>query len=273
MGGDALWDEPMILITGASGTLGSEICRRLVGQHKVLALDIDEYGLWRLSKELGIKTICDSVTRSLLWETFENDFDIWHVINCAAVKHVFTAEQHPIWASMVNYRCIPNMLSRKWRLTQVSTDKAVVPINRYGMAKMLAEDMVKQSGNVVRLVNIHDSRGCAEEIFREQIAAGGPVIARDPRMRRYFTTVEQAAEDVIAVMEHGNGGVYMPDPGEAVAMDDIIREMIGDREIEVRYAGAGPEEKLVEDILSPYEQFEPVGWSNRIYKVVRNGEK
>ena len=100
----------MILVTGASGTLGSEICRRLVSdQVNVLALDIDEYGLWRLSHELGVKTICDSITRAMLWDWLENNYEIEyvkHVINCAAVKHVFTVEQHSTWAEMVNHKAM-----------------------------------------------------------------------------------------------------------------------------------------------------------------------
>jgi FlaA1/EpsC-like NDP-sugar epimerase len=261
----------MILVTGASGSLGSEICRRLVAWgEKVIALDIDEYGLWNLAHEIKVKTICDSVTRPELWNVFKAMVDITHVINCAAVKHVFTVEQHDEWANLVNYLSLRYMSWHGWKLVHVSTDKAVIPINKYGLSKMIAErTALSQGDTVIRLVNIHNSRGCAEEIFRKQIESGGPVTARDDRMERYYTTVEQAAEDVIAVMQYADAGLYMPDPGEPVKMDDIILDLIGDRKIDILYAGAGPEEKLTEDLKTPYEKFEPVPWSNRIYKVVR----
>jgi FlaA1/EpsC-like NDP-sugar epimerase len=272
----------MILVTGAAGSLGSEICKQLVRDgEKVAALDIDEYGLWLLAHEIDVKTICDSVTRPELWESLRKQ-SITHVINCAAVKHVFTVEQHEEWAHLVNYMSMRYMFHYGWKVVHISTDKAVIPINKYGMSKLNAERTVLSTGGVVvRLVNIHNSRGCAEEIFRQQIEAGGPVTARDERMERYFTTVEQAAADVITIANNATCGLYMPDPGKPVKMDDIIRELIreeydyGDHiedaalHVKIVYAGAGPEEKLIEDVLTPYEKCEPVAWSDRIYKVVR----
>jgi FlaA1/EpsC-like NDP-sugar epimerase len=261
----------MILVTGASGTLGSEICRQLVGRgDEVVALDIDEYGLWNLAQEIKVKTICDSITRPELWSVFKQEKQIKYVINCAAVKHVFTVEQHEEWANLVNYLSLRYMEHYAWKLVHISTDKAVIPINKYGLSKLIAERTALNLGaSIVRLVNIHNSRGCAEEIFERQIDCGGPVTARDERMMRYFTTVDQAAADIIAVMDNGERGIYMPDPGEPVRMDDIIKDIIGGRNIDIVYTGVGPEEKLVEDLKTPYEKFEPVAWSNRIYKVVR----
>lgn len=265
----------MTVVTGASGSLGSEICRQLGGD--IIAVDVDEYGLWRLSNELGVKTMCDSITRDGLWRELET-LDVDTVINCAAVKHVWTSEQHAAWSALVNHASLLHMRG-DWKVVQISTDKAVNPLCEYGVQKLVAErHALNMGGVVVRLVNIHNSRGCAEEVFAKQIADGGPVTARDPKMKRYFITVEQAAADVIEVAKNADSGLYMPDPGEPVKMDDIIYTLIGEWDIldikppgniEVVYTGIQDGEKYVEDILTDYEKVEPVEWSKHIQKVVR----
>ena len=144
---------------------------------------------------------------------------------------------------------------------------------------MHGEQVVKfHGGTVVRLVNIHNSRGCAEEIFAKQISEGGPVTARDKQMARYYTTVEQASKDVIAVADNAGAGLFMPDPGEPIAIDDIIEGEIkkwsygkSHPGIEVVYTGREKGEKLVEDVLADNETTEAVEWSERIQRVVSNG--
>lgn len=274
----------MVLVTGAAGTLGSEICRQLVGEgREVIALDIDEYGLWKLHNVLHLQTMCDSITRVAFWHSIK-DMDIDTVINCAAVKHVWTSQQHAEWAREVNDYALYNMFGRRWKVVQVSTDKAVLPTCEYGLQKLNAERYALRNGGVaIRLVNIHWSRGCAEEIFKEQIARGGPVLARDPRMKRYFTTVEQAAKDVVEVSLFANAGLYMPDAGGPVLIDYIIKELIAvqydywinnpwnadQHKIGIEYTGIQDGEKLIEDLTTPYEKLIPVEWSTRIWEVVR----
>jgi FlaA1/EpsC-like NDP-sugar epimerase len=270
----------MTIVTGAAGTLGSEICRQLGGD--IIAIDVNEYGLWKLSNELDVRVMCDSITREHLWRDLaKRDVDL--VINCAAVKHVVTSQKHPDWANIVNVEALYHIFAyADWKVVHISTDKAVIPTCAYGLQKLNAERYaLNHKGVVVRLVNIHNSSGCAEEIFAKQIAAGGPVTARDPKMKRYYTTVEQAAADVIAIAQNADKGLYMPDPGEPVIIDELIREMIReefsyddditDDELHVKiiHTGIQDGEKYEEDILTDYEKVEPVAWSDRVYKVVR----
>lgn len=253
----------MTLVTGAAGTLGSEICRQI---GKCYAVDVNEIDLYRLSLEIPIIPMCDSITRPYFWNMLR-DMDIDTVINCAAIKHIVTVEAHGAWAWLVNYNSLKDAKG-PWKMVHVSTDKAVYPATRYGRTKQMAEALVlEQGGRVVRLVNIHNSRGCAEEIFSKQIERGGPVTARDSRMKRYFTTVEQAAVDVLYVAENAELGLYIPDAGEPVAIDDIIRDLIGFGQVEVVYTGIQKGEKFIEDLMWEDESIIP--WSERISKVVK----
>ncbi len=273
----------MVLVTGAAGTLGSEICRQLVAKgESVLALDIAEIPLYRLSLELPITPIVDSITRRELWEQLAEEYDIKTVVNTAAVKHVLTVEQWSEWAHLVNADALHYMHSSKWKVVHISTDKACNPSNKYGATKLAAERIaLHREATVVRLVNIHNSNGCAEEIFAKQIAEGGPVTARDKRMARYYTTVEQAATDVIAIADNAGPGLFMPDPGDPILIDDIIRDMIREEfsydddftddelHVKVIYTGRKKGEKLIEDIMTAGESRQAVEWSDRIYEVVR----
>ena len=275
----------MILVTGAAGTLGSQICRQLVARDDVvLGVDVNEIDLYRLSLEIPITPIVDSITRPELWDKLHREYDITTVINCAAVKHVLTVEQHSDWAQIVNHDAVGYMTEKPWKVVHVATDKSVNPSNKYGFTKMKGEQLaLKRNASVIRLVNIHNSRGCAEEIFAKQIAEGGPVTARDKRMKRYYTTVEQAAKDTIAVADNAPPGLFMPDPRDPIALDDIIKTMIdeslipvgppeswGTHGIDIVYTGAKPGEKLIEDVLADNEKQEAVKWSSRISRVIRD---
>ena len=271
----------MILVTGAAGTLGGALCRELTRRNEtVIGLDVNEIDLYRLSQEIPITPIVDSITRPELWDYLQNEYDIKTVYNCAAIKHVATVEQHSQWAELVNAYSIWYMADqvRPWKLVHISTDKAVKPSNKYGVSKLRGEvDALDLSAIVIRLVNIHGSRGCAEEFFAKQIAAGGPVTARDPRMERFYTTLDQAVSDILEIAQHGTPGLYLPDPGEPVMIDDLIAQMIEDRtpnllthgnpKIEVVYTGRQKGEKFCEDILNDDEQLEET-WSKRIHRVV-----
>lgn len=266
-----------VLITGAAGSVGSELARQIAKFQPrcLLLLDREETNLFYL---------CEEFSRSFSHLTFhgviadikhrkkiETIFDKWKpevVFHAAAYKHVPVMEDHPDEAVM-------NNILGTWvvgeaaiqtgtkKVIFISTDKAVNPTSVMGITKCLAETLSTHLNErsdtdfvSVRFGNVLESRGSVVAIFREQIKRGGPVTVTHPDMKRYFMAPSEAALLVAQAGAVGEGGkVYMLDMGEPIRIEDLAREMIrlsgheSDRDISIVYTKPRPGEKLFEELF------------------------
>ncbi|RDE22973.1 polysaccharide biosynthesis protein [Motiliproteus coralliicola] len=278
----------MVLVSGAGGSIGSELCRQLLMQHpdRLLLLEQNEFGLYQIEAELRqlkkhyrldveLVPVLGSVTDAERMGRVLREFGVEVVFHAAAYKHVPIVEQNVIPA-------IRNNVLGTWELAHaamtagvnrfvlVSTDKAVRPTNIMGASKRLAEMVLQglqqHSKNqstrfvIVRFGNVLGSSGSVIPLFRKQIEQGGPLTVTDRRITRYFMTIPEAASLVIQAGAMGMGGeLYVLDMGEPVKIDDLARRMIrlsgyrvqaeGELGIEIRYTGLRPGEKLYEELL------------------------
>lgn len=277
-----------ILVTGAAGSIGSEICRQLAHFpiHKLICFDSAETPMHNLRLELEDKyknlnfvpIIGDVRSDDRLDYVFRN----WHpqvVFHAAAYKHVPLMEENPCEAVRTNVygsRLLADFAVRYGveRFVMISTDKAVNPTNIMGCSKRLAEIYVQSlslaiaKGEVrgttkfitTRFGNVLGSNGSVIPRFREQIAAGGPVTVTHPDIIRFFMTIPEACRLVLEAGTMGNGGeIFVFDMGEPVRIADLARRMIQlsglkeGKDIEIKYTGLRPGEKLYEEVLSNKE--------------------
>ena len=293
-----------VLVTGAAGSIGSELCRQLAGfgVNKLILFDNAETPMHNLRLELGggkykdldfVPVIGDVRLPARLDYVFRK----WRpqiVFHAAAYKHVPLMEENPCEAVLVNVAGSRNVADKcieydVEKMVMVSTDKAVNPTNIMGCTKRLAEIYVqslglalehgKKAGNTkfvtTRFGNVLGSNGSVIPRFREQIAAGGPVTVTHPEITRFFMTIPEACRLVMeaATMSTGNQ-IFVFDMGESVKIDDLARRMIRlagftpDEDIKIEYSGLRPGEKLYEEVLSDHENTLPTNHSRiRIAKV------
>lgn len=283
-----LLENKVILVTGAAGSIGSEICRQLAHFPicKLVCFDSAETPMHNLRLELEDKfpdlnfvpVIGDVRSEDRLDYVFRN----WHphiVFHAAAYKHVPLMEENPCEAVRVNVygtRLVADV-SVKYgveKFVMISTDKAVNPTNIMGCSKRLAEIYVQSlslaiaKGEVqgytkfitTRFGNVLGSNGSVIPRFREQISNGGPVTVTHPDIIRYFMTIPEACRLVLEAGTMGNGGeIFVFDMGEPVKIVDLARRMIElsgmkvGKDIEIEYTGLRPGEKLFEELLSNNE--------------------
>ncbi len=274
-----------ILITGAGGSIGSEITRQVLrfGPEMVVAVDHDETHLhdgqftWKdFSADLR-PVLCDIRDTDRLDKVFR-EFKPQVVFHAAAHKHVPILEVCPDEAVKTNVFGTSNLLNacRDHRVEQfvlISTDKAVEPTSVMGASKRVAEMLTQTASKrwgdncthtAVRFGNVLGSRGSVVPTFMKQIQSGGPVTVTDPDMLRYFMTISEAVQLVLQVSALSKGGeVFVLDMGEPVRIGDLARRMIRlaglvpGRDIEVKITGARPGEKKVEILsVSPLEPSE-----------------
>lgn len=263
-----------VLVTGAGGSIGSEIVRQVsrFSPANIIALDIDETELFNLEnsmlRDLGKKTeLCLADVRDS--EAIERLFSsrrIDVVFHAAALKHVPLCELFPREAVKTNIMGTYNMVKaavNAERFIFISTDKAVNPVSVMGGTKRICEyivNSVKKNSKCiyvsVRFGNVIGSRGSAIPIFRKQIESGGPVTVTDPQMKRYFMTIPEAVLLVIEAGGFAEGSeVFILDMGEPVMIKDIAERMIRMygyepyRDINIIYTGIRPGEKLFEELL------------------------
>ena len=279
-----------VLITGAGGSIGSELVRQTAGfgPRSLALLENSEFNLYRIGMELRerhptidfVSILCDVRDRARLRSVFESRQPEL-VFHAAALKHVPMVEDNPLEGVMTNVIgtrnvvdvCIATGVST---MVQISTDKAVNPTNVMGATKRVAEqycqavDLSRENQGGFRIVtvrfgNVLGSTGSVTPLFRKQLEKGGPITVTHPDMVRYFMTVHEAVELVLqasALGEKGeqNGGrIFVLDMGEPVRILDLARQMIRlaglepDEDIEIRFTGVRPGEKLFEEMFHDSE--------------------
>ena len=276
-----------VLVTGAGGSIGSEMCRQICrfGPARLLLIEQAETPLFDIENELRethakfeiegyICDICDRERVMQIWDQHRPDV----VIHAAAHKHVPMMERNPCEAIKNNVLGTQNVADASCEygcaeFVTISTDKAVNPSSIMGASKRMAEiytqalngrDACKTQFKAVRFGNVLGSAGSVVPIFEKQIAKGGPVTVTDREMTRYFMTIPEATQLVLQAAATGTGGqIYLLDMGEPVKIVDLARQMItlsGFRpgeDIDVVFTGARPGEKLFEELRTVGEGVEP----------------
>lgn len=270
-----------ILITGAGGSIGSEICRQISEFHpkKLLLLGHGETSIYTIEKELAkqhphllVETIiADIQDRKRIEDVFSAHRP--HVVfHAAAHKHVPLMEENPLEAVKNNVFGTQNVAECAHRyqaekFVQISTDKAVNPTSIMGVTKRAAEliiqDLSQQSSThfvAVRFGNVLGSRGSVIPLFKQQILEGGPVTVTHPDMTRYFMTIPEAVQLVIQAGALANGGeIFILDMGEPVKISELAKNLIRlsglvpGEDIQIHYTGVRPGEKLYEELFTDEE--------------------
>ncbi len=265
-----------VLVTGAGGSIGSEICRQVSGFNPdvLLMLDHDETHLHDVGQLADCKSeqvLADISRRDAIFEIFSR----WQpevVFHAAAHKHVPILETHVVEAVTINILGMNNVLEaaaqfHAERFVFISTDKAVSPASVMGATKRVGEQLLlahapeDKAYCAVRFGNVLGSRGSVIPTFRRQIAAGGPVTVTDPHMTRFFMSVEEAVQLVLqsSVLAE-RGDIYMLEMGEPVSILDLAQRMIRlsglhpGTDIQIRIIGPRVGEKLHEQLHSPSER-------------------
>lgn len=274
-----------ILITGAAGSIGSEICRQLLSFNpkKLILLDQAETPLHNLNlevntrnKKVKIRTVLADIRNSNILEQIFLNYKPEVVYHAAAYKHVPLIEENPLQAIFTNVIGTKNVadLSEKHhveKFVMVSTDKAVNPSNVMGASKRIAEKYVQtlhhktnslDSANATKFIttrfgNVLGSNGSVVPLFTKQIEEGGPITITHPEIIRYFMTIPEACQLVLEAGTMGKGGeVFIFDMGEPVKIIDLAKKMIRlagfipNKEIEIKIIGLRPGEKLFEELLN-----------------------
>lgn len=269
----------IVLVTGAGGSIGSEICRQVLHfqPEQILLLGRGENSIYEIHQELKNKCNEEQLLPLIVNITdrdkLENVFQEFHpqvVFHAAAHKHVPLMEHQPeeaIYNNVFGSYNVGDLAGRYHceRLVLISTDKAVNPTSVMGATKRVTE-MVMQALNLrypetkyvaVRFGNVLGSRGSVVPLFKKQIAAGGPLTVTDPEMKRYFMTIPEASKLVLSAAALGDGGeVFVLNMGEPVKIVDLARNMIRlsglvpDKDIQIKFTGLRPGEKLFEELLA-----------------------
>jgi len=270
-----------VLVTGAAGSIGSELCRQVArfSPASLVLLDNSESPLFQIERELNyqfpnlsIKGVLGDIRNrarvSGVFEKFNPDI----VFHAAAYKHVPIMEENPAEAADNNTRgtIVVADAARDFRIESfvlISTDKAVKPSSVMGASKRAAElylQGLSTTGNTrfvtVRFGNVLDSAGSVVPIFMDQIKKGEPIKVTHPEITRYFMTIPEAAQLVLQAANMGtNGGIYVLDMGEPVRILNLAEQVIRlsglkpHEDVEIIYTGLRPGEKLVEELFRPDE--------------------
>jgi O-antigen biosynthesis protein WbqV len=311
-----------VLVTGAGGSIGSELARQVAafGPDLLVLLDSSEYALWQIDLELGeahpelrrravIADIRDAGRIARVFAQHRPDL----VFHAAALKHVPIVEANPLEGLLTNAvgtRIVADAAAASGTAAMVliSTDKAVNPTGLMGASKRIAE-MYAQALDIsargpgsgpgsstpsmrcvtVRFGNVLGSTGSVVPLFRRQLERGGPLTVTHPEMRRYFMTVPEAVSLVLqasvvglsaaAVPGADQGGIFVLDMGEPVKIVDLARQMIRlaglrpDRDVEIRFTGLRPGEKLYEELFHGREPPVPTGHPGLLIAIPRTADR
>lgn len=278
----------VVMVTGAGGSIGSEICRQLLKSHPAVLLlfEVSEFSLYAIEQELNqikeqqglavkIHALLGSVTNTHRVEAVLAHYGVQTLYHAAAYKHVPMVEQNIFEGVRNNIRGTQVVAEAALkagveRCVLVSTDKAVRPTNVMGATKRFAELLLQELSarsqttifSMVRFGNVLGSSGSVVPLFRRQIAEGGPVTVTHPDITRFFMTIPEASSLVIQAGSMATGGdVFVLDMGEPVKIVDLARRMIEltglevrdaehpDGDIEITFSGLRPGEKLYEELL------------------------
>ena len=289
-----------VMITGAAGSIGSEIVRQIAAFSPAHMICIDEaetpmhdlrMEMKRSFPSLPCETIVTSICRA---DRMEHIFSIArpdYLFHAAAYKHVPMMEDNPVEAvenNIVGTRIIANLAVRYGvkKFVMISTDKAVNPTNVMGCSKRICELYVQSLNNAektgevkgstqfvtTRFGNVLGSNGSVIPIFRRQIKEGGPVTVTDPRIIRYFMLIPEACKLVLEAGTMGKGGeIFVFDMGQPVRIADLAKRMIrlsGVQNVEIKYTGLRDGEKLYEEVLDDKEKTQPT--FNKSIRIARD---
>ena len=292
-----------VIVTGAGGTIGSELARQLatLGPEPLILLDNGEYALWQIDLELA--ETAPEVPRQALLADIRDEariralFEHWRpelVFHAAALKHVPMVEANPLEGLLTNVAGTRHVADAAravgaGAMVLISTDKAVNPTSVMGASKRLAEmycqalDIAARAGGAgmrcvtVRFGNVLGSTGSVVPLFQRQLARGGPLTVTHPDMRRYFMTVREAVGLVLQASVVGtqappdpaasarDAGIFVLDMGEPVKIVELARQMVRlaglrpDQDVEIRFTGLRPGEKLYEELFHGKEPPAPTG--------------
>lgn len=269
-----------VLVTGAGGSIGSELCRQICRFNPVnmILVDAVEENLFHLEMELKqeyeylkFKIFLGNILNQNLVRKIFQDTCPNVVFHAAAYKHVPLVELNP-WEGVLNNligtRNIIDLSieNRVERFILVSTDKAVRPVNIMGATKRIAELLIQSQDHAktrcvaVRFGNVVGSSGSVIPLFRKQIEKGGPVTVTHPEMCRYFMTIPEAAQLILQAASMGRGGeIFILDMGTPIKVVDLAKDLIRlsgfepDRDIEIKFIGPRPGEKLCEELITEGE--------------------
>jgi len=278
--------DKRVLVTGAGGSIGSELCRQLLsgGASRLYLLGHGENSIYQIDKELrllqeegvgekaALVPIVGDLKDSDYIDYLLGKLKADAVFHTAAYKHVPMMEENPVAAIDNNVIGTENLVNAAVkngikRFVHISTDKAVQPVSVYGASKYICEQIVldaakKNSSNfvVVRFGNVLGSRGSIVPLFQQQIEKGGPVTVTHPDVCRYFMTISEACSLVLKTGGVGeNGGLYILDMGEPVRIRELAEQLIRfhgyepETDIKIEYTGLRPGERLDETLLSKDE--------------------
>ena len=272
----------VVLVTGAGGSIGSELCRQVCrfGPERLVLVERYENALFEIHRELAaafphvpidprVADVCDARRMAQVMEAAKPEL----LFHAAAHKHVPMMEWNPGEAVKNNVggtRIVADLAHRLGvqRFVLISTDKAVNPSSVMGATKRVAEIYLQALSErsstrfvTVRFGNVLDSAGSVIPIFREQIAKGGPVTVTHPDMQRYFMTIPEASQLVLQAGAMGQGGeIFILDMGEPVRIVDLARDLIilsglrPEEDIKIEFCGVRPGEKLMEELSTDAEQ-------------------
>lgn len=277
-----------VLVTGAGGSIGSELCRQLIrfGPKCLVLLDQAESDLFKIEMELHgtpsnakICPVIGDIRDYGRMEEVIRAYGVTCIYHAAAYKHVPMMEHNVIEAVTNNVLGLDNMVKAAYRngvesFVMISSDKAVNPTNVMGLTKrvseLIASSMPSSDGEhgtkfvSVRFGNVLGSNGSVVPIFKEQIAHGGPVTVTHPEMRRYFMTIPEAVQLVLQASVMGKGSeIFVLDMGEPVPILELARNMIRlsghepDVDIPIRFVGLRPGEKLFEELCTESDETQP----------------
>ena len=277
--------DRVVLVTGAGGSIGSELCRQIArfAPKKLVLYDAGELALYSIEQELNNKFpqldiiyLAGDVKDDVRLEQVFGEYKPTSVFHAAAYKHV------PLMERLNTWQAVRNNVYGTWRVAVcaqrhgvekfvlISTDKAVNPTNVMGTTKRLAEiicqGLQKPDGTrfvIVRFGNVLGSNGSVIPKFREQIAHGGPVTVTHPEITRFFMSIPEAAQLVMQAGNMGKGGeIFVLDMGEPVKIVDLAKDLIrlsgmNEDDIKIEFTGLRPGEKLYEELLADDESTLP----------------
>ncbi len=281
----------VVLITGAGGSIGSELCRQVAryGPSRIVLYELSEFALYTIEQELSekfphiplVRLIGDVKDLEHLRHVF-GKYKPQIVFHAAAYKHVPLMEEENAWAALRNntlgtyHACLAAAENQAERFVLISTDKAVNPTNVMGATKRAAELVISHMAAqghatkfmAVRFGNVLGSSGSVIPKFKEQIAKGGPVTVTHPEVTRYFMTIPEAARLVVQAGAIGESGqVFVLDMGEPVKILDLAKDLIrmgghalGD--VPLKFSGLRPGEKLHEELLAGADSTVPTRHSS-----------